>query len=522
MEEATREQQREARRQKVLARSQEGIGAAVVDHAASQDDVAPQGVSAELDHNEADPSSVPSDAAAVPEDSTKSASRLAAERRRQRILSKSTERMAKVQGDRVIHAAAAGRGESGAEGGAGGGESLDDMLDAAEEEFFGEGGAGSVAEAKPAARQQAYFKSSKGSAAGGEGGGGGDLAGGPGAAAATAQSKPTRERRGAGGAFKPSKSDGPPAKVRHINRRPAGNKAMDQQPFDMASMQSMAFAASGNFGKGAAGTTSGNASLAGGIGGSGGGKGRGVRFWAAVEGVTKTALLLLAGAGVGGLLFPEASAAGAQTKYGEEFFFVVSSYSCSAWAGVSWGGAGEGRGGTGRAVAGVGEQVGVGAGNDATPGVLDTLLSYMDYVVGWSHSLSTFVVPSYVGVGGQAACVPAIFLAVLVRLAVSSAFSVLRVGLGLPAFPSAVGKSKPGMIMGMILATMPMLGKAIAFLVLIKDIFADTTLVVAGTVLTLTVCLGWEEDSGPRTAANSVLSMFGLLTSGGDGHLKEL
>ena len=127
MEEATREQQREARRQKVLARSQEGIGAAVVDHAASQDDVAPQGVSAELDHNEADPSSVPSDAAAVPEDSTKSASRLAAERRRQRILSKSTERMAKVQGDRVIHAAAAGRGESGAEGGAGGGESLDDV-----------------------------------------------------------------------------------------------------------------------------------------------------------------------------------------------------------------------------------------------------------------------------------------------------------------------------------------------------------------------------------------------------------
>lgn len=108
---------------------------------------------------------------------------------------------------------------------------------------------------------------------------------------------------------------------------------MDQQPFDMASMQSMAFAASGNFGKGAAGTTSGNASLAGGIGGSGGGKGRGVRFWAAVEGVTKTALLLLAGAGVGGLLFPEASAAGAQTKYGEEFF-----------VGGRWGGVGMGMG----------------------------------------------------------------------------------------------------------------------------------------------------------------------------------
>ena len=77
------------------------------------------------------------------------------------------------------------------------------MLEAAEAEFFGEPGVGSVAEAKPAAPQQAYFKSSKGSASAG---GGGAPAGGSGAAAA--QSKPTRERRGAGGGFKPSKSDG--------------------------------------------------------------------------------------------------------------------------------------------------------------------------------------------------------------------------------------------------------------------------------------------------------------------------
>ncbi|CAN0065184.1 unnamed protein product, partial [Laminaria digitata] len=207
MEEATREQQREARRQKVLARSQGDHRATVADLATSQNEMAPEGASAELDQ---DPSSLRGDndnataaaaaAAAVPEDSNKSASRLAAERRRQRILSKSSERMAKVQGDRVIHGAGrVGAGEGGGDAvGGGGGESLDDMLDAAEVEFFGEAGVGSVAEAKPAAPQQAYFKSSKGSAAAG---GGGASAGGSGAAAA-AQSKPARERRAAGGGFK--------------------------------------------------------------------------------------------------------------------------------------------------------------------------------------------------------------------------------------------------------------------------------------------------------------------------------
>lgn len=66
------------------------------------------------------------------------------------------------------------------------------------------------------------------------------------------------------------------------------------------------------------------------------------------------------------------------------------------------------------------------------PSALGWLLSYMDYVVGWAHSLSTMVVPSYVGEAGRTACVPAIVLAVLVRLAVASFFSVLRAGLGLP------------------------------------------------------------------------------------------
>lgn len=43
----------------------------------------------------------------------------------------------------------------------------------------------------------------------------------------------------------------------------------------------------------------------------------GVQFWVGLEGVVKTALLLLAGAGVGGLLLPEARAAVAQAKFGE-------------------------------------------------------------------------------------------------------------------------------------------------------------------------------------------------------------
>lgn len=116
--EATLDQQREARRQKVLARSQAGHRAPVVDLATEQNEIAPQGVTADLDDDVGgavvDDHPLP---AAAAEDAGKSASRLAAERRRQRILSRSTERMAKVQGDRVIRSGDAAEGE----------ESLDDV-----------------------------------------------------------------------------------------------------------------------------------------------------------------------------------------------------------------------------------------------------------------------------------------------------------------------------------------------------------------------------------------------------------
>lgn len=132
-EAATREQQqREARRQKVLARSQGGHRAPVVDLATEQKEIAPEGVSAMLDEGYEDPpdgvldpdASAAAAAAAeaqAAEDYGKSASRLAAERRRKKILSRSTERMAKVQGDRVIRGGETEAGEGG------GGESLDDV-----------------------------------------------------------------------------------------------------------------------------------------------------------------------------------------------------------------------------------------------------------------------------------------------------------------------------------------------------------------------------------------------------------
>lgn len=125
-----REQQREARRQKVLARSQGGHRAPVVDLATQQKEIAPQGATAVLDDDSAAANQASVDGLLDPatpsaEDSGKSASRLAAERRRQRILSKSTERMAKVQGDRVIRGGEAEGAAAGEEGG--GGESLNDV-----------------------------------------------------------------------------------------------------------------------------------------------------------------------------------------------------------------------------------------------------------------------------------------------------------------------------------------------------------------------------------------------------------
>ncbi|CAN0017767.1 unnamed protein product [Scytosiphon promiscuus] len=609
MEEATREQQREARRQKVLARSQGGHRAPVVDLATEQEGIAPEGVSAVLDEGYEDPPDGVLDAAAAAqaaEDAGKSASRLAAERRRKKILSRSTERMAKVQGDRVIRSggaeeAAGGEEVGGGGGGSGGGESLDDMLEAAEAEFFGQqqgaGGGSAVAEAKPAAPQQAYFKTTKGGAGGG--GEGITAAAGSGSAGA-AQGKPSRQRPGGGAGFKSSRPEGgsasrqspPPSgsssgSSRAAGRRPTGNKALDKKPFDMAAIHSLSRAAGtyrpGNSGAGAGGVSSRPARkrLLG-----------GVRFWVGVEGVVKTALLLLAGAGVGGLLLPEARAAVAQAKFEAEHMrdFANSRSRLEEFLGA--GGGRNDLGGAGSSTAldvdlekttgsvtnefgdfvegvdglatpsgepkdeslGQEEEVqpqsedgsvstatstGKG-GEEAEMGEEDVVdvvadggviseatalfLSCVDYLVGWAHYLSSVSMPW--GTGGDISCVSAIYLALFVRLAVATAFSALRVVLGLPAMPPAAPSSKPGMMMGMVLASVPALGKVFALGNLMKSIFSDTNLVVAGTVLTLALNLALEEGAGPRRLAEGVSGVLSLPFQAPEGvngdHSKEL
>lgn len=122
----------------MLARSQGGHRAPVVDLATDQTEIGPQGAFADLDNPDGDSPFLSAGASlgaeedappgAVLEDSNKSASRLAAERRRQKILSRSTERMAKVQGDRVIREGGnEATPEQSSAGGGGGGESLDDV-----------------------------------------------------------------------------------------------------------------------------------------------------------------------------------------------------------------------------------------------------------------------------------------------------------------------------------------------------------------------------------------------------------
>ena len=88
------------------------------------------------------------------------------------------------------------------------------------------------------------------------------------------------------------------------SRRPAGNKALNRQPFDLAAVQSLA----GTSKRQEPGSTKG-AELKRFVGG--------VKFWAALENVTRVLLLLLLGAGVGGLLLPQGRAAVAQAKFGE-------------------------------------------------------------------------------------------------------------------------------------------------------------------------------------------------------------
>ena len=126
MDGAAREQQRESRRQKVLARSHSGR-TPIMDLATKQKEIAPEGATAELqDPADHDASGNPCDPSRSADDSGKSASRLAAERRRRRILEKSTERMAKVHGDRAV--CGAGDGAGGEEEQAKAGEqSLDDV-----------------------------------------------------------------------------------------------------------------------------------------------------------------------------------------------------------------------------------------------------------------------------------------------------------------------------------------------------------------------------------------------------------
>lgn len=124
-----REQQREARRKRVLDRSR-GERPPIVDLATQQKEIAPEGVTAELvDPADEDTLATPEDPSSSSADqSGKSALRLAAERRRRRIMESKKERMAKVHGDRAI------RGGDGVDEGVGdqnakegGKESLDDV-----------------------------------------------------------------------------------------------------------------------------------------------------------------------------------------------------------------------------------------------------------------------------------------------------------------------------------------------------------------------------------------------------------
>lgn len=103
MDEAAREQQREARRQKVLARSGTGSPAPVVDLAMQTQNVDSDSTSVGVDRPDDPPLATFNTSGGTTE--VKSGARLAAERRRQRILSRRTERMAKVHGDRVYGSA---------------------------------------------------------------------------------------------------------------------------------------------------------------------------------------------------------------------------------------------------------------------------------------------------------------------------------------------------------------------------------------------------------------------------------
>lgn len=73
-------------------------------------------------------------------------------------------------------------------------------------------------------------------------------------------------------------------------------------------------------------------------------------------------------------------------------------------------------------------------------------------------------------------------------------------------------------------ACCPLLSFAPALFNMVKSIFSDTNLVVAGTVLTLAFSLAVEEGAGPRRLAGTVWGALGLAGYGPpeDGSLKEL
>lgn len=57
-------------------------------------------------------------------------------------------------------------------------------------------------------------------------------------------------------------------------------------------------------------------------------------------------------------------------------------------------------------------------------------MQFMESILDWAHGLSSAVMP--LGLGGRIPCVPALFLALLVRLVVSTVFLCMRMLLGLP------------------------------------------------------------------------------------------
>ena len=74
------------------------------------------------------------------------------------------------------------------------------------------------------------------------------------------------------------------------------------------------------------------------------------------------------------------------------------------------------------------------------------------------------------------------------------------------------------------LLALAFLGFVSAFFNMVKSIFSDTNLVVAGTVLTLAFSLAAEEGAGPRRLAETISGALGLAGYGTpeDGSLKEL